>query len=154
MQEKSTVELLLANLAFSFFSPLLYLKRHYVVKLNGIEYVWQSWTRLMMFPDCFYYANMNQSLLLLFLYLRQSAILIGSASTRKYCIFRDGLTQETSGIFMQTVTKKNILMKMDFRFACPSHKQLQNVVRRVSWSSFDQKQTETVIFFQNILTSA
>ena len=53
-------------------------------------------------------------------------------STRKYCIFRDGLTQETSGIFMQTVTKKNILMKMDFRFACPSHKQLQNVVRRVS----------------------
>ena len=79
MQEKSTVELLLANLAISFFSSLLYEKRHYVVKPKGIEYVWQSWTQLMIFPDCFYYANMNQSLLLLFLYLRQSVVLIGRA---------------------------------------------------------------------------
>ena len=76
-------------------------------------------------------------------------------SARKYCVIRVGWAMPA--FYIQTITKKYVLMKIDFTFTCPVNKQLQKkVVRRTSWSFFDPKKKKknwNRCFFSNILTS-
>ena len=60
-------------------------------------------------------------------------------------LFLVGRTQETSMFYKQKLTKQYILIKIEVKFTRASNIQLHYVVRCVSRSPFDLKQTEAVI---------
>ena len=94
--------------------------------------VWRSWMWLIMFLDCFYDVNMNQRLLLIFLYLRQWVILSGKVLQNiVYCVSHRHKKRRRKRKRYVNGNWKVWSYENRFWFTCPSNKQL-----KVLWKDF------------------
>ena len=69
----------------------------------------QNWTWLMMFPNCFYYANMNKNLLVLFFYWPYSLVVFGRVLKNIVYFVSDGHKKHLR-FSVLTVTEKYVLV--------------------------------------------
>ena len=69
----------------------------------------QNWAWLMMFPNCFYYANMNKNLLVLFFYWPYSLVVFGRVLKNIVYFVSDGHKKRLR-FSVLTVTEKYVLV--------------------------------------------
>ena len=113
--------------------------------------VCQNSTWLIMFLECFYQANLYQSLLLILLHLcrYQSLLLFGRVLEKLVYFAWHG--HEKLWCFICKPYLKSILQKAILNSLVPLIGSFKMILRRFSWSSFDLKQTEIEMFFLFVL---